>query len=137
MMLDVKGKTATVQALRTLLGDLDNWQINAMIEDGRLSWAINVASAGSKARDLRIPVCCVRDCSAGIVRDFTADEIGRFLFGNGPIIEARAFYRALEMKHSHFYALVREGAIRLAKGCRPRRGPNGGVRVTWLDALFF
>jgi hypothetical protein len=137
MHLESCGKSVNLAGLRSYLGDLDDWELQAMIDDGRLAWAINVAGATAERRDLRIPLCCVQDCQAGLRRDLDAAHIYRFYFGEATLVKARKIYRALNIKHNHFYALVGEGVIRLAKGSAQRRGPGGGAVVTMLDLVNF
>jgi hypothetical protein len=131
------GKTATCAGLCTILGGLDLWEIEAMIDDGRLSWAINVASAGVDRREIRIPMCCVHDFQAGSKRDYTAAQMSLFLFGADEFIRARRFYRALNIQHNHFYALIQDRSLRLAHGSAQRRGPGGSPFLTRLDTINF
>ena len=137
LRLKVRGKCFTLDGVRSVIGDLDDWELQALLEDGRLSWAINIASESAAARELRIPACCLDDYEASRKRDYTVAEMVEYLFGPASLIRARPFYRALNFKHSHFYTLVQEKVIRLAKGCTHRRGPGGGAIVTRLDAVAF
>jgi hypothetical protein len=50
LRLQSRGKTVSLRDVRAYLGDLDDWELQALLDDGRLSWAINVASADADKR---------------------------------------------------------------------------------------
>jgi hypothetical protein len=146
------GKCTDAVGARAMLG-LQYHELAPLVESGRISWAINIASAASERAELRFPTICINNCRSWIegnltkVPDFTAAEIARYLFGSplasdlcpltSCLIRASAFYDALNMKPSHTYALVADGSLRLARGSTRRRGPGGSAIITWLDAIQF
>jgi hypothetical protein len=110
-----------------------------MIDDGRISWAINVASARSRRPEVRVPMRCIISALKGEpAEDMQPDDLAAALFGGRvALIPAPRVYMGLSITHGHLYELVREGSICLAPGCEPRRGINGVGMVRFSDASDF
>jgi hypothetical protein len=108
-----------------------------MIHDGRIQWAINVASSTSRRPEIRIPIRSLINFMAGNNDEITPDDLAASMFGGritGTIMATR-FYMALSITHSHFYKLVAEGSIKTEAPAR--RGPAGAPIISVAEALNF
>lgn len=141
--LQFYGKCVDPAGARGILG-CHYHELAPLHEEGRIIWAINIASARAKRRELRFPAVCVYNYQAwsqGRIRavpDYSPEQMAIYLFGpkNG-LIKMGNFYDALCCKPCHGYALVADGSLKLAKGSKRRRGPGGSACIRWEDAVNF
>jgi hypothetical protein len=109
----------------------------ALIENGRLRWAFNVAASQNQhSKELRILPQCVGDFLAG--RECTLrfeDVAAAMIGGRAESLRATDIARALNVSPSHVYSLIRKGEL---KACsRWHRGSRGSARVSVESFLGF
>lgn len=141
-------------ALRAQLSDLADWELTNLIADGRLPYALNIASRHAERAELRIPQLAVQlyekwynlfggrisQESLLKVPTLTPEEVTRYYWGDpikNTLVRMTAVRRALNCKACHLYNLVTEGTIHLAPQSQQRRGPGGSALVKWTDLLAF
>ena len=118
--------------------DVEDWQLETLLDAGKLGWVVDIASRGAERRELRFVTACLEEFKAGAVVERTTSEIVQLIFGRGQrFVRARWVYRCLNCKHGHFYDLMRERVLPLAKGSEFRVGPGGSGVVEWSTLVRF
>ena len=131
-----RAPTVSLPAVRGMLG-LTSVAVVRMIEDGRLSWAFNIAARDATRADYRVLALCIADYQRGVIHPVSWSEVLRLLYGHPrAAIHSSYFYRAWACRSDHFYALLGEGALEVVSPDW-RCGPAGGAYVTWDSAVAF
>ena len=136
--------------------DIEDWQLDGLIDEGSLGWVLDIASPGAERRELRFLTAAVaayrRGKEEGRMQNAEAaqspssfcilpsalPQVMELLFGpEVPLVRAQRIYRAFGCKPAHFYDLVAEGALPLARGSAQRPGPGGGGVVAWATLKAF
>ena len=120
------------------LVDLNEDQVVALIEDGQLAWAFDVALDPKRGRnrELRVMPAAVSAYLRGQTCELEWAEVLRLLLPHDePVILSKDIYRVLNVGSTHLYALARR---KLIVPCSTwRRGPGGGGRFTTRSFVDF
>ena len=121
--------------------DVDEAGAMALVEDGRLFWAFNIASEADGARPcVRVLTQSVADYLAGRAANAGGEDGGEWrrvaalIFPAKPVIATCELARSLNCSRQQTADLIAEGAIRLVPGSRPRRGPGGQAQIVTASA---
>jgi hypothetical protein len=110
--------------------DKNEDQVLALIEDGSLAWAFDVALDPKHGRnmELRILPACVADFLRGQACALEWAEVLRLLLPHdGPVILSKDISRALNVSSTHIYQLAHR---KLIVTCSTwRSGPGGCARI--------
>ena len=138
----IKRPTVKNDGARAIL-DVEDWQLATIVDAGRVRGVVDVRSRSAERRDLRFSVVALEEfkravpaAGSGAVASpaRTDEQLAELIFGKPqPLIRARWIYRALNCKPSHFYDLVSEKVIRLARGSEQRCGPGGSAVAEWNE----
>ena len=109
--------------------DRNEDQVLALIEDGSLAWAWDVAlnPRSSHSRELRVLPAAVAAYLRGDAGSFDWPDVFSLLVPNTPTVLAREVSRVLNVSSTHVYALIR--GRRLASCSAPKTGPLGSARI--------
>jgi len=128
--------------------DLDAEQVMALIYDGRLQWAFNLAGADARRCEVRILSRSLEACqqrrAAPVANDGEFAAVIKIIFpmvrprpGVADALRARTIYHRLNIKHAHLYELVAAGLLKLLPGSHPRRGPTGSPQIEFASVIEF
>ena len=118
-------------------------EIIKLIEDGRMRWAFNIATAGASKRLVRILGQSINEYLAGqeappinAAEDF-ARTMDLIFPSRHAMTRAVAVAHAWNTSRDHILNLCREGQLRVAEGSDWRRGPGGSPIVETASAIEF
>lgn len=122
---------------RTLL-DVENWQLERLLDAGKIRGVWDIASPKAERQELRLlAVACMEHLKELTVEREDA-ELARLIFGlPEPLVRVQRIYARFNCHPTHLYDLVREKALKLAKGSMQRPGPGGSAVVEWTELLRF
>lgn len=114
--------------------DKDESQVRAMIDEGELLWAFNIARPTVEAPTVRVLAQSVEDYLAGVAPPAEDEEtewqrVAGMIFPDRPVITGIELRRMLCCGREHARKLVRARQFRLVKGSRIRRGPGGYAQL--------
>lgn len=127
----------SVRGVGSLL-DADEDEVLALVEEGRLLWAWNIALNPARGcKELRMLPACVAGNMRGEECRLDWRGVKELLVPpSGAVLLGTEVYRVLNCSGSHVYALAAAGALKLVTQCRP--GPGGAGRIccrSWAEFL--
>jgi hypothetical protein len=138
-----------VSSVRDALG-VDEGTVGAMIEDGWLGWAWDIATASVVRREVRVLARCVQDVKPfadlyegsqpvpDVLPQYSAGQVITTIFGaERPWIWGKEFYRAFNCDSGHMINLVLEGTLKRLPRTDWRRGPGGSPAIAWASVVEF
>jgi hypothetical protein len=132
-----KRPTCDRRGARGILG-LEEWQLEPILDSGRIRGVVNIASPGARRAELRFLIVAVKEHQRGIVTERTDEKLAAAIFGNPrPFVRAHWVYSRLGCTPKHFYNLAAERVIPLAKDSLKRGGPGSGAIVNWKALVAF
>lgn len=138
----IKRPTVKNDGARAVL-DVEDWQLVTLVDQGLIRGVLDVASRDAERRELRFAVVALEEYKRAQLAEAqlperTDEQLAELVFGKPqPLVRARWIYRALNCKPSHFYDLVTERVIRLARGSVQRCGPGGSAVAEWSELVRF
>ena len=117
--------------------DADEDAVLALIEDGKLLWAFNLAANPRRgAKELRIYPPCIADYMDGRECKISFEEVaGALTSARTDTIRAAEITTALNVSGAVTYGFIRAGEL---KACSTwKRGPRGSARVSVASFVSF
>jgi len=114
--------------------DKDESQVRALIDEGELLWAFNIAHPTAEAPAVRVLAQSVEDYLASSVRPAEDEErdwqrVAGLIFPDKPVITGIELRALLSCGRETALRLIRARQFRSVKGSRMRRGPGGSARL--------
>lgn len=118
--------------------DTEDWQLDRLLDAGKIRGVLDIASRGAERQELRLLVVAIEEHKRGLVIERTDAELAAMIFGlPRPLVRVQWIYARLNCHPTHLYDLAREKVLCLAKGSEQRSGPGGSAVVAWAELLRF
>lgn len=115
----------TVSGAQSIL-DCGEDELLAMVDDGRIAWAWNIACKEAKRREVRLLARCVEALQKREALALSEKEVHALLVPHQkPFLQHRETMRALHCKSTHLIDLITEESLLVLDGTSWRRGPGG------------
>jgi hypothetical protein len=132
---------STVHDARAQLPGHDEDDILALIEEGQIPWAWNIAlKSQNAAREIRIwPDCIAHYRNTGGQRPYRSaePELNRILLDGKPFVNGSRLKLIFNCGATHIINLVDSKQLRVMPGTKYHRGPNGSPAIEAQSLLNF
>jgi hypothetical protein len=119
-------------------------EVQEMLDEGRITWAWNIATRQAKRAEVRFLVHALDAAAKGERFDASLDVVARLLAGHlvkrgqtPPFIRGKDFARIFATGSDHVSHLLEEGTLKRLPGTDWRRGPGGSAVIGWDQFLAF